>query len=461
MLLIFSLIVHAVIHRTLFSQYDASLASTARMLAASVELDGGEVELEFDVQQMPEFVRRDRPTYYEIWRSDGTVVARSPRLGTNDLLRLEASLNSPVFATTRARSGLPLRVASLKFIPRISDSDDEQQPQLSKEHALTLAVARDASDLVGQHRVLRWLLLVVSAVVITLSFLVAAVIVGQGLRPLNLIATEIGGITEQDLSTRIGDAYIPGEIMPIRNRLNDLLSRLEAAFKRERRFTADVAHELRTPLAGIRSTIEVALARHRETDEYRSVLSECLAIAHDMQTMVNNLLMLARLDAQQISFYTEQIQLAELVNSCWQPFSGRALDRRLTFENRIDAEIACQSDRQNLSTVLSNVLDNAIEYANEAGQIWTTACRKDDSVEMAVSNTGCQLTTEQTSHVFDSFWRGDSSRKDAGVHCGLGLALAERIMRGLGGSVCAEVQPGGIFTVRLILPNVEESRSIQ
>ncbi len=174
-----------------------------------------------------------------------------------------------------------------------------------------------------------------------------------------------------------------------------------------------------------------------------------------MQTMVNNLLMLARLDARQISFHTEQIRLAELVNSCWRPFSDEALERQITFDNRIDPGTTCESDRQNLSIVLSNVLDNAVEYANEGGQIWTTARRKDNSVQVSVFNTGCQLNAEQASHVFDCFWRGDSSRKDAGVHCGLGLALVEKIIQGLGGSASAEVQPGGIFTVRLIIPNVQ------
>lgn len=459
LLLIFSLIIYAVIHRTLFNQYDASLGSTARILAASVELDKNEVELEFDVQQMPEFIRTDRPTYYELWRSDGTVAARSPSLGANDLLRIEGSLNSPVFRTTRDKSGPPLRLAGLKFMPRISDSDGQEPPQLTKEPALTVVVARDVSDLLGQLRFLRWLLLIASAAVIVVSFLVAVFVVSRGLRPLNLIAGEIGAITEHDLSTRIGDASVPAEIVPIRDRLNDLLSRLQDAFNRERRFTGDVAHELRTPLAGIRSTIEVALTRDRQTDEYQTALSECLTIAQNMQTMVNNLLMLARLDAQQVRFQTEQIRLNELVNSCWRPFSDEALERQITFDNRIEPEMTCQSDSEHVSMALMNVLDNAVKYADEKGQIWTTARRTDDSVEIIVSNTGCQLTAEQASQVFDCFWRGDSSRKDAGVHCGLGLALVERIIRGLGGSASAEVQAGGIFAVRLIIPDVQESRS--
>lgn len=341
-------------------------------------------------------------------------------------------------------------------MPRVADSDDKELPQPTNPQALTLVVSRDAGDLQGQLRFLCWLLLIASAAVIALSLLIATIIVRRGLRPLNSIAAEIATIREDNLTTRIATEDVPAEVVPIKNRLNELLSRLEASFNRERQFNGDVAHELRTPLAGIRSTIEVTLTRHRDNDEYKKVLADCQAIVEHMQTMVNNLLMLARLDTQQISLRTEQIRLAELVNSCWRPFSDRALERRIAFENRIGAEMTCESDPEHLSMVFVNLMDNAVEYADEGGEIRTTARRTDDCVEITVSNTGCRLTAEQVSQVFDCFWRGDSSRSDAGAHCGLGLALAQRIVRALRGSVTAEVQ-GGTLAVRLTLPATVES----
>ncbi len=153
-----------------------------------------------------------------------------------------------------------------------------------------------------------------------------------------------------------------------------------------------------------------------------------------------------------------KVLLAELVNSCWQSFSDRAAERGIVFENRLPAEMSCESDTESLSMVLSNLLDNAVEYTNEGGQIWTAGRQADDSVvlgtpygEITVANTGCQLTNEEASQVFDCFWRGDSSRTNTGVHCGLGLALVQRIVRALGGCTIVEVQDGGIFTVRLML----------
>lgn len=459
LLTIFSLLIYVVIRSALVKQFDSSLASVAQVLAASVEIDSNEIEFEFDVQQMPEFLNKDNPTHYQLWDANGVVIAKSPLLGTGDLLRLEGPLNAIINGTSQDKNGRPQRAAGLTFMPRIADNEDKVDTKnagnfqpTANEQAIALVVARDAGDLYAQLGFLRWLLLNASIAVIVLSVVIAAIIVRKGLRPLNAIAAEIANIKEDSLTTRITAEDVPTEVVQIKNRLNELLSRLEASFNRERQFNADVAHELRTPLSGLRSTIEVTLTRTRENDEYKKVLCDCQAIVENMQTMVSNLLMLSRLDAKQISFQTEQIRLAELVNSCWQPFSEKALESQIKFENTIEAEIICQSDRQNLSIVVSNILANAIEYTDKGGQIRTAACSKDGSVEVAFSNTGCKLSAGQVSQVFDCFWRADSSRSDTGSHCGLGLALVQRLVRALGGNASAELQPGGIFVIRIILP---------
>ena len=171
-----------------------------------------------------------------------------------------------------------------------------------------------------------------------------------------------------------------------------------------------------------------------------------------MQSVVNSLLMFTRLDARQVRFNNELVQLAELVDSCWRPFVDRAQERRVAFDNRIPVEMAHPSDPEHLSMVFSNLLANAVEYADEGGRIWTTARKTDASLEIAVSNTGCQLTNEQVARVFDFFWRSDVSRAATGTHCGLGLALVQRFVRALGGTAVAELQPGGTFTIRLTFP---------
>jgi signal transduction histidine kinase len=449
LLTVFSLIVYATIRSALWKQFDARLESTAHLFAAAIEQDANEIELGLSTQQLPELWDTDHATYYQLWRDDETVVAKSPLLHSDHLLRIAEALDSPVFADWRGSDGRPLRAIGLRFIPRRSDSDGEGPRQQVNLPALSLTVARDAAELHGQLRFLLWLLLIASGAVTALSLLIAAVVVQHGLAPLNLIAAQIAAMRADDLTTRVDAPHTPTEIAPIKERLNDLLSGIEASFNRERRFTADVAHELRNPLAGLRSAIEVTLVRSRNTEEYQTVLADCLEIVRKMQTMVNNLLMLARLDTQQMTFRREPVQIAELVNSCWRPFSERTAERQITFECSIPDDLTCTSDADGLSMILSNLLDNAAAYTNDGGRISAAAHRTGQRIELTISNTGCSLTNEQISQVFDCFWRGDSSRKDIGLHCGLGLALVQRLVRALGGSVAVQLHPKRIFAVRI------------
>ena len=453
LLVAFSTVVYTIIKHSLTEQFDSSLAATARMLAASVERnEDGNLKMESSVENMPEFCRAKHPTYYQFWREDGTVSLRSALLDKDNLLRFDGEVDEPIYRALKLKNGYPGRAVGLKFILEPKDEDREDEKTAAENEIITLVAARDATNLYHNLELLRWLLLTASIGTIIASLVIASLVVREGLGPLNSLAAEIADIKADDLTVRVGAYNIPTEMVPVKERLNDLLSRLEASFKRERRFTADVAHELRTPLAGMRSILEVTLTRNRDANEYKASLFECLAITQNMKAMIDSLLALARLDAHQMTFTPSRIRPAELVNSCWRQFSDKAAQRNIVFANRTPPEITFESDVGSLSMVLSNILGNAVEYADEGGQIWTVGQQVGEYIEIAVSNTGCRLTDGQISQVFDRFWRGDLSRKDTGVHCGLGLALVQKIIRALGGEVSAQVQQREVITIKLTLP---------
>ena len=125
---------------------------------------------------------------------------------------------------------------------------------------------------------------------------------------------------------------------------------------------------------------------------------------------------------------------------------------RITFENRIPREFTVESGPEYVSMIFTNLLNNAVEYTEDGGNIQVIAGKTDNFIELDISNTGGQLTTEQISHVFDCFWRSDSSRSETGTHCGLGLALVQRLIKALGGCAAAELQPEGVFVLHLSFP---------
>ena len=462
-LAVFAVVLYAAIERALTGSFEGSLASTARAIAASVKQDAKEIEVDFSDQEVPEFHRADRPSYYEMWLADGSVLKRSASLGRRDMQCPAGPTGALSFHAVTLPDGRPGRAVVLVFRPRAEDEDEDEKhgegenegPRTLKPsipaQEVTLVVARETADLDGQLASLRWLLALAGGGTVLLVLAIAALVVHQGLRPLGPLAAGIASIREDDLSARLPADRMPAEMAPVVERLNELLGRLEEAFRRERTLTADVAHELRTPLAGIRSTVEVALSRSRASGEYEEALRECLEIVQQTQGMADNLLSLARLEGGQTALHPEAVRLAEAVDALWRPHARQVQEDGILFENRLPAGLQCTADRDTLAMVLSNLLANAAEYTEEGGRIEISGGTAGKTVELAVSNTGCALSAEEVAHVFDRFWRGDSARSATGVHCGLGLSLVERAVRALEGTVSADLT-GGRFTVRVALP---------
>jgi two-component system sensor histidine kinase QseC len=447
LLAVFAMMVYGVMYRSLMNGFDAVLASTARTICGSVEQGKEMVKVEIDEREMPEFHRATKPDYLQLWRQDGQSLIRSPGLNQSDLQRFDGPIGLPVFRPMRLPDGRPGRAVSLLFVPKI---DDEVKEAITPQ-TVTLVVARETAAVDSEIRFLQWLLAAATGGTIILALLVGAVVVRQGLMPLNDLAARIAAIRQDDLSTQIATDRMPAEMAPVVQRLNDLLRRLEQAFQRERAFTADAAHELRTPLAGVRSTLEVSLSRTRAGEDYRQAMTECLDIVGHMQTMVDNLLALARLEGRQTALRFETLLLGELIEAIWRPMSVTARRRGIAVKTDLPADLACHADRDILAMTLTNLLANASEYTDDGGRIEVIARRQGESVELALANTGCRLSAEDARHVFERFWRADPSRTDTGLHCGLGLVLVQRAVTSLGGTVAAGVADG-VFTVRLVLP---------
>jgi two-component system, OmpR family, heavy metal sensor histidine kinase CusS len=439
-------LVYEVMERAFGSDFDAVLAATARTLSGAVEQDGQNVRADVDEREFPEFRRASQPDYYQVWLDDGQVLARSSSLKGGDLERAESTIGAVTFRRVRLPDGHSGRAAVLHFEPRMDDDGQHRTRRTA-----TLVVARDRAPLDAQMAVLTWLLACGTGGTIAISFLVGMLIVRRGLAPLDRLAAEIAAIGQGDLSARVPARTLPAELVPVVERLNDLLRRLEEAFARERSFTSDAAHELRTPLAGLRSTIEVALARPRATGEYRDALSECLGIVQHTQTLAGQLLALARMESHQTVAARDAVPVADLVDTALRPAAGIFARRGLTLSVGIAPELSCTADRALLLTILSELVSNAAEYTEAGGRIDVTAAEGVGCVDLVIANSGCRLPPEAAAHVFDRFWRGDQSRSQTGVHAGLGLTLVRQAVSAIGGSVAVSIG-SGTFAVRLRLP---------
>jgi len=440
-------VLYVLTRASLLAEFDALLSAKARTLAGLVEQEGDKIELDLGEAGLSEFERAERPEYFQIWFDDGRVFARSRSLQGRDLDRIAGPIDAPACRAVTLPDGRRGRIAGVTFYPQQEDEADAAGSPIARR--LVLVVAKDTAQIDRTLGALRWLLVAVCGAATVLSLGMLAWVVRSGLRPVEQLAAQIGQVGEKDLSARIELADVPVELRPVVDRLNDLLARLEAAFARERAFSADVAHELRTPLAGLRATLEVALARPRQADAYQAAMAECLAVCEQTQRIVESLLAMARIEAGQWKVDRQRVDLERMLHECWNPLAGHAEARKLDVRWGVQPKLHLYTDPEKLRVVLQNILENAVTYTNRGGAIHIQGVCRNGRIELSITNTGSRLSEQDVEHVFERFWRGDAARAETGVHCGLGLSVSKQLVELLGGAISVESAVGGTFRVTL------------
>lgn len=239
---------------------------------------------------------------------------------------------------------------------------------------------------------------------------------------------------------------LPTELQPLAAETDAVLAQLGGALQREREFTGHVAHELRTPLAVLRTGLELSVrkmkdATGREADA-RAQLEELVETVDEMTTLVSNLLTLARVERGAKATKLEPVALRPVVSAVWRRLQAKASARELSFDNRVSEDYRLQADPGKLHIVVQNLLANAVSYTERGGSIAVDA---DAADLLSVWDSGPQLDDDALDRMFDRLWRADAARTDATEHAGLGLSLARALCRHMKMSLAAEnTQDGGL-----------------
>jgi signal transduction histidine kinase len=229
-----------------------------------------------------------------------------------------------------------------------------------------------------------------------------------------------------------------------------MFDRLESAFARQVRFTADASHELRTPLSVIRSHAELALTRQRSADEYRKTIETCLRAAKRMSALVESLLVLARADAGRLELHRENFDLVEVINDCMEMIGPMAEERGITLERQLEP-LEVNADRNRIAQLLTNLLTNAVRYNRDGGKIIVSSRREGVDAVISIADTGVGIAPIDQPRVFERFFRADPARSREAGGSGLGLAICQSIVEAHDGQVTFTSQQaqGTTFVVRL------------
>ena len=431
----------------LFHDFDAVLLARARALASLTENDHGAVELHLDDELMPEYGRKQHEAFFQLWLADGRVIKRSESLAGADLPRIPSTtLEAPRYWNIPLPSGAAGRAVSFTYHPFTED----RRPG-GPTAPLTVVVARDRTQLDAHLRVFATGAATTSALMMIGAALVAAYSVRQSLRSLAELGRQVTAIDESSLSSRFDCGHLPAELTPICQRLNDLLSRLDVAFVRERRFSDDAAHELRTPVAELRALAELSLTSGTADTEALGAYQDALAIAQQMEEIVNGLLAIARYESGREPIGREPVPLRPLLDDLWRPHAARALERSLQVVCNVPSDLTMLTDRALLRVVVSNLFSNAADHSPTGAEVLITAKVDDALVRLAISNPAGPLAAGDLPLLFERFWRKDTARTSSS-HAGLGLSIAQAAARLLDTELHAEVTVAGMFTVSLTLP---------
>lgn len=272
--------------------------------------------------------------------------------------------------------------------------------------------------------------------------------VGRGLRPLDRIAAEVAQRSPSNLQP-VDLQQVPVEINPMVEKLNALLARLREAFERERRFTSDAAHEIRTPLAGIKTHAQVALRTTDATQrshEVEQVIQDVDRTTH----LVDQLLTLARLDREALTENYSAVDLHSLADDVITRLKPEAGTRRITLALSEGAAAPVRGNSAMLGAMIRNLVDNAVRYTPAGGRVEIGVALRGDAIILTVTDDGPGIPADERARVFDRFYRGSTANAQG---CGLGLSIVKRVAELHQAAVELDDAPGGRgLQARVIFP---------
>ncbi|MFM7017205.1 sensor histidine kinase [Flavobacterium sp.] len=272
------------------------------------------------------------------------------------------------------------------------------------------------------------ILYILFPIVLLTLFFISQFIAGKSIKPINNIIAISETINKNNLSTRLPLPKNKDELFVLSNTINNLLDRIANTIEREKQFTSDASHELRTPLAVIKGTLEVLIRKPRNTEEYQSKINLCISEIDRMNNLVDQLLLLARLENQKLFLRIEKHNINDIINEVINQFSNELQKQQITIIFDCNSPYFINSDKYLLSIILHNLISNAIKYSKIKSSITISIEHIDNKTSIKIEDHGIGIANEEIEKVFNAFYRTNftsNHTKIGGI--GLGLSIAKRL----------------------------------
>ena len=424
---------YAIVVRHAFAEDNAVLDDKVAALRSDLHESGPNVFAE-ELKSRP--AGEHTPYWIRMLDSQGRIYVETP--GMDRLLPPE------IFPPPQDSASMAGRLKDYRKGSKLFSLVAVNEESGSQRYTLQLAQDRSSDERVERNFAILFII-VLSGSVLASAF-IAIVVTKRGLRPLREMTQSFGRIGPTHLKEPVTPADWPRELQPLAIAFGEMLKRLDESFTRLSQFSADLAHELRTPIANMIGEAQVALTRDRTAAEYRDTIESAVGECERLSRIVDNLLFVARVDAAREPIARKQFDARAAVEKIAAFYQTIADVHHVTIDCSGEAQIYADPDL--FERALGNLLDNALRFTPENGSIQIALSERDVDVEVAVTDNGCGIAPEHLPRVFDRFYRAESSRSSDGA--GLGLALVKSIadLHGGSASIHSEVARGTIVTLR-------------
>jgi signal transduction histidine kinase len=434
----------------LLAAFDAALHGRAMSVAALIRYsEDGNHDLIFDKDLSPPPLDPHHPDFYQIVDESGHVIGASSNWpGT---LAGPWKPNRQYWNVTVG--GVKYRAVRLDHLPVL----DREGPDTKSTATITVIYAAPADEFREDLWHAAILTLIGSLILLASATVVAAWAIHQGLSPLATLATSAGKVSASDWNLNLPEgATATEELAPLTRAMETMLANLYRAFTSQQEFLANAAHELKTPVAILKSTLQSMVQVPRTAEEYRARIEIALEDVARIEKLIHSMLRLARAEQSAAGHRRKDLVPIDLAVSCEQSadrLGAFAAAGEVAIEVRAENRPTIKADPEDLELMWNNLLENAIRYSRKSSRVLVTVSQVDHSAQIKVQDWGSGIAESELAHIFDRFHRADVSRTRETGGYGLGLAITKAMVDAYGGTIAVDsrVGAGTVMTVRLPL----------
>jgi signal transduction histidine kinase len=443
----FAVTVHYFCKKEFYNSFDSVLQANAEAIATLVEEDHDEhhnveYELEFADEVMNRFSRNNNPDLFAVILNDGKIFEKSVSLNQLPEFVQTAITDETIYSDFQYNQHLYRGI----IMPVVKSSNMCNKEKFKIYVFFAASIERTYKQLDKISEFLGWFF----GAGLLFSGVFAGLVVWRGLIPLRRLAYETGQIREDSLNIRLKTANTPSDLMPLADSVNNLLERLENAFKREKQFSSDAAHELRTPVATLKSGIQAALLTKSDQINTKEVLSDLLEDVIRLENLCSSLLLVSsdksRPEGSGISAEDFCMKIKHTIEDLRLLAESQNCILNFSISSNVPKNMIIKTNDDSTYRIVRNLVENAIFHGGPQIDIQVSFLKS--NIELSVRDNGSGVVPEDVPKLFERFFRPDKARSRATGGAGLGLAICKTLAESWGGSIKYEsVSPkGSIFT---------------